>query len=92
MDKIDILLQTLKMFENRTQSELTMCEGYIETGTNNLDDSEEVPEEIFKKGLYSYYLRGVLSCVETIIDILENKDIDKLMEALENSKDQIAKA
>lgn len=92
MDKIDILLRTLKMFETRTQLELNKCDAEIEAGTNNLSDNEEVPEEMFKKGLYGYYLRGILNCVQTIIDILENKDIDKLMEALENSKEKIAKA
>lgn len=92
MDKIDILLQTLKMFENRTQLELSKCDTEIEAGTNNLDDDEEVSEEIFRKGLYGYYLRGVLNCVQTVIGILENKDIDDLMDALEHSKDKIAKA
>jgi len=92
MDKIDILLQTLKMFESRTQLEINKCDTEVETGTDNLDDDAEVPEEIFRKGLYGYYLRGVLNCVQTIIGILENKDIDDLMEALERSKDNIAKA
>lgn len=92
MDKIDILLQTFKMFENRTQLELNKCDSEIETGTNNLNDDDEISEELFRKGLYGYYLRGVLNCVQTIISILENKDIDELMEALEHSKDNIAKA
>ena len=92
MDKIDILLRNLKMFKTRTELELQKNEDEVKSMTSSLDNNDEVPEEAIKKGFYGYYLLGVLKCTDIIIDILENKDIDKILEDLEKSKEKIAKA
>ena len=86
-NKIDIIREALIMFKKKTEQEVKECE-------EKMQNEELSSEDLLQEGMYGCYLNGVLKCLETVIGVLDNEMLDKLIEKLEeiSSKDNIAKA
>lgn len=89
IDKLFVLMGILKVFQLDTKKELDALETKMQETKN---DDSVTNDEYLEDGMYACYLRGILKCIEIVLQSLENDQIDELVDKINSLDDGFAKA
>ena len=89
IDKMFVLTGVLKVFQLDTKKELDALETKMQETKN---DDSVTNDEYLEDGMYACYLRGILKCLEVVLNSLKNDQIDELVDKINSLDDGFAKA